>query len=50
MEYLAFMLRQITLYHGLQIGTELLKISLFADNTIINFNDSPSQFECVFTI
>ena len=44
------MLRQSTLYHGLQIGTELLKVSLFADDTVIYLNDSPSQFKCVFTI
>ena len=43
MKYLAIMLRQSTLYHGLQIDTELLKVSLFAD-------DTPSQFECIFTI
>ena len=49
-EYLAIMLRQIILYHVLQIGTELLKISLFADDTVIYLNDSPFQFECVFTI
>ena len=49
-EYLAVMLRQSTLYHGLQIGTELLKVSLFADDTVIYLNDSPSQFECLFTI
>ena len=42
------MLRQSTLCHGLQIGTELLK--LFADDTVIYLNDSPSQFKCVFTI
>ena len=44
------MLRQSTLYHGLQIGNELLKVSLFADDTVIYLNDSPSQFKCVFTI
>ena len=49
-EYLAIMLRQSTLYHGLQIGTELLKVSLFANDTVIYLNDSPSQFKCVFTI
>ena len=43
------MLRQSTLYHGLQIGTELLKVSLFADDKVIYLNDSPSQFKCVFT-
>ena len=49
-EYLAIMLRQSTLYHALQIGTELLKVSsLFADDTVIYLNDIPSQFECVFT-
>ena len=41
------MLRQNVLYHGLQIGSELLKVSLFADDTVIYLNDSPSQFECV---
>ena len=49
-EYLAIMLRQSTLYHGLHIGTELLKVSLFADDTVIYLNDSPSQFQCVFAI
>ena len=49
-EYLAITLRQSTLYHGLQIGTELLKVSLFADDTVIYLNDSPSQFKCVSTI
>ena len=49
-EYLAIMLRQNILYHGLQIGTELFKVSLFADNAVIYLNDSPSQFECMFTI
>ena len=49
-EYLANMLRQSTLYHGLQIGTELLKVSLFADDTVIYLNNIPSQFEYVFTI
>ena len=49
-EYLASMLRQSTLYHGVQIGTELLKVPLFADDTVIYLNDSPSQFKCVFTI
>ena len=49
-EYLAIMLRQSTFYHGLQIGNELLKVSLFADDTVIYFNDSPSKFKCVFTI
>ena len=49
-EYLAIMLRQSTLYHGLRIGTEILKVSLFADDTVIYLNDSPSQFECVLTI
>ena len=34
----------------MQIGTELLKVSLFADDTIIYLNDSPSQFKCMFTI
>ena len=43
------MLRQSTLYHGLQIGTELLRVSLFADDKVIYLNDSPSQFKCVFT-
>ena len=50
-EYLAFMLRQSTLYHGLQIGTELLlKVSLFSDDIVIYLNDSPFQFDCAFTI
>ena len=49
-EYLAIMLRQSPLYHGLQIGTELLKVSLFADDTVIYLNDSPFQFKFVFTI
>ena len=49
-EYLTIMLRQSTLYHGLQFGIELLKVSLFADDTVIYSNDSPSQFECEFTI
>ena len=46
------MLRQSTLYHGLQIGTgtEILKVSLFADDTVIYLIDSPSHFESVFTI
>ena len=49
-EYLAIILRQNTPYHGLQIGTELLKVSLFADDTVIYSNNRPSQFKCVFTI
>ena len=49
-EYLAIISRQSTLYHRLQIGTELLKESLFAENTVIYLNDNPSQFEYVFTI
>ena len=49
-EYLAIMLRQSTLYHGLQSGIELLKVALFADNTVIYLNDSTPQIECVLTI
>ena len=44
------MLRQSTLYHALQIGTGLVKVSLFADDTVIYLNDSPYQFKYVFTI
>ena len=44
------MLRQSIVYHGLQIATELLKVSLFADDTVIYLNSSLFRFECVFTI
>ena len=47
-EYSAIMLRQSTLYHGLLIGTELLKVSLFADDTVIYLNNSSFLFECAF--
>ena len=44
------MLRRSTRYRGLKVGAELVKVSLFADDTEIHLNDSPNQFKRMFTI
>ena len=43
-EHLAIMLRQNTQFRGLKMCTELVKVSLFADNTEIYLNNSPTHF------
>ena len=44
------MLRQNKQYCGLNIGTELVKVSLFVDDAVIYLNDSTTQFKYVFTV
>ena len=49
-EYLAITLRQNTEYCPLKIGTALIKVSLFFNNTDICLNDNATEFRRVFTI
>ena len=44
------MLRQNTQYCSLKIIYELVKVSLFADDTVIYLNDSATKFKHVFTV
>ena len=46
-EYLAIILRQNAQYCGLEIGTELIKVLLFAGDTVIYLNDRATQYTCL---
>ena len=49
-KYLAITLRQNTEYCLLKIGTALVKLSLYFNNTVICLNDNATEFKRVFTI
>ena len=49
-ECLANILRDSHLFNGLKIGDFSVKVSMFADNTLIFLNGLENQFEYVFDI